>query len=244
MHYYFLTSRRHYYIYMETERISEILKFWFGGNQRNNYRDKWFPSSLTVNCREESPQQKIDAVIYEHFKEDLLKAVNGEYSSWMTTLEDVDGAESEDCITNILNADVALIILLDQFSRHIYRFENLPVDSLERKNADQLAFAASQKIHQSNDERIKNAVFDLPLATFIFSIMPYRHNPTVSNLSFVMEALRAKERVDAEKSDFNRELLLKFQKQTIRRLQHLQDREMVKSPKKKNIFKAHTYIIQ
>ena len=213
------------------QRISEILKFWFDGNQRNNYRDKWFPSSLAVNGLEgESPQKQIDTVIYEHFKVDLINAVNGEYSSWIDAIRDVVGTESDtkEFITDSLNAALAFIILLDQFSRHIYRFENLPLDSIKRKNSDQLAFAASQRIHESNDERIKNAVFDLPLATFIFSIMPYRHNPTVSNLSFVMEALRAKERVDAEKSDFDKELLLKFQKQTIRRLQHLQDREMVK----------------
>ena len=216
------------------DRISEILTFWFAGNQRSNYRDKWFPSNLPVNGREgDSPQNRIDFVIYERFKADLVNAFNGEYSTWISCIDNIQDVETEsdsnkEFITDCLNSVVAFIILLDQFSRHIYRFEHLPTDSVERKDADLLAFGASQKIHESSDARIKNAVFDLPLATLIFSIMPYRHNPTVANLSFVMEALRSKERVDAEKSDLDKELLMKFQKQTIRRLQHLQDREMVK----------------
>ena len=54
--------------------------------------------------------------------------------------------------------------------------------------------------------------------------MPLRHTATVSNLSYVLERLDGKEAVEARAA----ELLNRFRKQTVRRLQHLQDRERVR----------------
>ena len=80
---------------------SQVLNFWFGGDQRINFKDKWFP-------RPGSRQQELaDAEITSGFKDLLLAAECGHLVSW------------EERPSNLL----ALILILDQFSRHIYRRE-------------------------------------------------------------------------------------------------------------------------
>ena len=78
-----------------------VLDFWFGGNLQENFKEKWFPKSGSKQ------QQHIDATIISSFSDFLLAAEKGELCSW------------EENPTDLL----ALIIVLDQFSRHIYRRE-------------------------------------------------------------------------------------------------------------------------
>jgi uncharacterized protein (DUF924 family) len=80
---------------------SQVLNYWFGGDQRINFKDKWFP-------RPGSKQQgHVDAEITSIFKDLVVAAENGHLISW---------EEKPDHL-------LALILTLDQFSRHIYRRE-------------------------------------------------------------------------------------------------------------------------
>ena len=81
------------------EKIEDILKFWFGRVEETivpseNRAKIWFG---------ESPET--DAEIKAQFSDDLKCASQGKYDAW------IDNPRGE----------LALIILLDQYSRHIYR---------------------------------------------------------------------------------------------------------------------------
>ncbi len=96
-----------------------VLHFWFGGNPAANYREKWFP-------KDGSEQQRItDHAIRDRFVKVLQAAERGELSWW------------EDEPRTLL----ALIIVLDQFSRHIYRQKR----DLILKN-DVLALSKTEKM--------------------------------------------------------------------------------------------------
>lgn len=81
------------------ERAEEINKFWLGRVEQtivpSEHRARvWF-----------GEDKETDAVIKQEFSSDLKKAIQGEYDSWQT----------------VPRGQLALILLLDQFSRHIYR---------------------------------------------------------------------------------------------------------------------------
>lgn len=76
-------------------RIDAILDYWLADRSFDEARLRfWFGGS-----------EAIDAYIRSHFETDLLRAARGELEHWKTTPE----------------GWLALIILLDQFSRNIYR---------------------------------------------------------------------------------------------------------------------------
>ena len=76
-----------------------ILNFWFGGDPVINYKEKWFPRDGSI------VQNHTDQVIRDRFADVLRAAEENELSSWEGNPRDL----------------LALIIVLDQFSRHIYR---------------------------------------------------------------------------------------------------------------------------
>ena len=82
-----------------TNRIEDILEFWFGG----------FPTPYTADISKVDMWFKngaaYDSEIFINFGVDYEKAINGELDHWV---------ESH-------RGRLALIILLDQFSRHIHR---------------------------------------------------------------------------------------------------------------------------
>lgn len=80
-------------------KSAAILDFWFGRNFRHSmpdtsYQARWF----TVDAQ-------LDALIGQRFSDDLQAAANGLYDHWC----------------NEPRGRLALIILLDQFSRNMYR---------------------------------------------------------------------------------------------------------------------------
>jgi uncharacterized protein (DUF924 family) len=80
---------------------SQVLTYWFGGDQRMNFKDKWFPRPGSKQ------QEQADAEITSVFKDLISTAESGHLISW---------EEKPDSL-------LALILILDQFSRHIYRRE-------------------------------------------------------------------------------------------------------------------------
>ena len=87
-----------YYIVM-TNRIEDILHFWFGA----------FPTPYTADVSKADMWFRngsaYDAEIFMSFGADYERAINGELDSWIDSWR----------------GRLALIILLDQFSRHIHR---------------------------------------------------------------------------------------------------------------------------
>jgi uncharacterized protein (DUF924 family) len=76
----------------------EILTFWFGDLSA----DKEAKSKAKLWWGKDS---SVDAFITENFREHLLKAIKGEYNHWQRTPKE----------------SLAFVVLLDQFSRQIFR---------------------------------------------------------------------------------------------------------------------------
>lgn len=182
----------------ETDRcnVESVINFWFGGDQQINYKTKWFPEGCST------VQSIADQTIYDKYHELFNEALAGQLNHWQEA--------TRPC--------VALIIILDQFSRHICRLKVKIVSASIQKKADEMAVNIAHKFHAVNVES-KN----LSIAEYVFSLMPLRHTATVDHLNYVLECLKGKEEQEAKSV----ELLNRFRKQTIRRLQHLEDRAKV-----------------
>lgn len=183
---------------LDAEKVNNVYSFWFDGDQNVNYRTKWFPEGNS------EIQSSADNNVLSLFSSLLADAMDGNLDHWQ--------GNTKSC--------VALIIVLDQFSRHIFRAKKLPADAIERKQADALALKIAKKLHENTF-----VTLNLPMAEYVFSLMPLRHTATIDHLTFILSNLKSKESVEAN----SMELLNKFRKQTVRRLQHLQDREKVGS---------------
>lgn len=84
---------------MKDPHIDEVLHYWFG-----NVNDATLPSPERTRLWF-SVNPEADHHITELFQEDIEKAIQGEYHGW----------------ENTSHGRLALIILLDQFSRNVYR---------------------------------------------------------------------------------------------------------------------------
>jgi uncharacterized protein (DUF924 family) len=177
--------------------VDKIYGYWFEGDQQINYKTKWFPEGTS------EMQLNADTEVFNQFSNIFQDAVDEKLESWKLNLKSA----------------IALIVLLDQFSRHIYRFQNLPAGVEQRLQADSLALKAANEFHNNFAAQVVN----LTVAEYVFSLMPLRHTATIDNLKLVLQKIEVKEEKEAK----SMELLNKFRSQTLRRLQHLQDRSRV-----------------
>jgi len=126
----------------QEKRIDKILNFWFG-----NLKDNEIPSE---ECRRIwwIKDDENDKKIKDYFENDLALAVKGNLEDWRLTP----------------SGTLALILLLDQFSRNIYR------DMLR-------AFSQDQKAIEISISGIEKG-FDTKLhpAQRIFFYMPFMHS--------------------------------------------------------------------
>jgi uncharacterized protein (DUF924 family) len=124
-----------------TEEISAILDFWFGSLDEAGFANPdmhglWFKKS-----------EATDATLRERFGEQVERAIAGELDAW---------AESDRGL-------IALVLLLDQFTRNIYR------DSPRAFAGDQRALALAQQcIARGHHQR-------LPAIHQAFLLMPLEH---------------------------------------------------------------------
>ena len=176
---------------------NEVYDFWFGGDQSINYKTKWFPSGSS------GMQLEADNIVYEKFNYVFELAMQCELDHWK------ENAKSF----------MSLIIVLDQFSRHIFRKDNLDGSDPKRNRADTLALASSEEFVN----RFSDWDESCSIAEIVFILMPFRHSATVHRLEFVMRYIEKRDGILKDGID----LLDKFRKQTVRRLQHLQDRARV-----------------
>jgi uncharacterized protein (DUF924 family) len=121
------------------ERAHEILTYWFGNMEQSalptpDRVHTWFDNDKTV-----------DDSIRAKFSYDIEKAVLGEYASW------------EDDPRSTL----ALIILYDQFSRHIYR--DTPLAYAQDPRALDLCLRGIERQYDHIISLIERAFFYFPL---------------------------------------------------------------------------------
>jgi len=121
------------------DKVTEILHYWFGDGAENSLPSKerttlWFGGDPSV-----------DAEIKSKFYQDYVKAAADAYSDWE---QDARGV-------------LALIILIDQFSRHIYRNTSQAFDC-DRK-ALNLCLKGIEQQFDHKLSLIERAFFYLPL---------------------------------------------------------------------------------
>lgn len=136
------------------QKIDDILKFWFGRVEEtivpSEHRARvWF-------AEDEATDQEIKNL----FLEDLNRAVEGQYCEW----------------ENVPRGQLALILLFDQFSRHLFR------NNIQAYAADSEALRICiDGIRQQNDH-------ELSLIERVFYYFPLLHS---ENLSYQEQAIRA-----------------------------------------------------
>ena len=94
------------------ERAQEVLIFWFQepegaqGTKKDNYHTKWFPAATS------GAQAETDRIIHEQFQDLLEQAEAGSLDNWQEQPKSA----------------LALVVILDQFSRHIHRGDRPAID--------------------------------------------------------------------------------------------------------------------
>jgi uncharacterized protein (DUF924 family) len=121
------------------EKVDAIVQYWFGESEGNIVPSKhmlhiWFDA-----------EPKIDAEIKEKFLGEYQKTTRGEYSNW------------EDYPRSCL----AQIIVLDQFSRHIFR--NTPQAFAQDQKALDLCLRGIERQHDHLLSLLERAFFYFPL---------------------------------------------------------------------------------
>ena len=150
----------------------EIINYWFDNNKYvDSYRKLWF-----------EVDEFNDKYIRDNFKKLLEIAENRGLEEWKSKEKSL----------------LALIILLDQFSRNIYR------GSSDMYKNDEYA------VELSNEFIKKYNFFELPLTHQIFILMPYRHSENLQNQEFVLDMIQKLEKQYENSNDATKELLKKF----------------------------------
>jgi len=169
----------------------------------------WFGGDIHENYRmkwfppgSKEIQENADQHIRTKFSSLLKSALDGKLVSWF----------------NVPHGTLVRIVIYDQFSRHMYR--KLPTAHIQRKQADNIAIEIAEAFTEKNG-------WDKDLSTpeFVFSLMPLRHSATLPRLQRVNDEIARR----MKESNDEIELMLKFRKQTHRRILHLQDRAKVLS---------------
>ncbi|OWZ09837.1 TRNA(Ile)-lysidine synthetase [Phytophthora megakarya] len=173
-----------------TSEAQQVLSFWFDGDQSETYRSKWFPSSGSDR------QKATDVEISSRFGDLLARAEAGELETWRE--------RPDTC--------VALILVLDQFARHVYRDRRITTneEQLKRNDAHALAIVEQSLLPNCWHET-------LAVPRFVFALMPLRHSPTPDRLNEVLTAIEKRRQLQEQHG----ELLEKFRRTTTGRLQHL-----------------------
>ena len=162
--------RLQHQVHLESE---EVLDFWIGSRDTlaTNFK-RWFTPAGSKQ------QALVDAEIARRFGALLRRAEIGELpEAWLDTPR----------------RTISLIIILDQFSRHVYRGS--------RPEAQQQACSASSDASTAVARCSAKALMlaqklfankwedSLDTLLLVFALMPYRHAPNVANLEFVLERI-------------------------------------------------------
>jgi tRNA(Ile)-lysidine synthetase-like protein len=158
--------------------FTKVLDFWF---PNNDYNEFWFDKTPDNHIREN----------YLGILSELENEASDLFKSW----------------NSCIKGKVAIIIVLDQFTRNLYRNTNFMY-----KN-DNLALKLSKEILDENLDK------ELPLNFRIFVLMPYRHQKKSDYLDIVCEKIN-----EYEKEFGSSKLLEKFKLATYQSYTNLNDR--------------------
>lgn len=172
-----------------SHECEEVLRFWFGGDVEELYATRWFVQAGSA------AQAVLDADVVARFGALLRRAECGALDGW---------ASCEP------RAALALIVLLDQLSRHAHRAERPRIDANDVRAL-------------SVCEALLSRGWDTSLSTaeLVFALMPLRHQATELRLQEVM--VRSQPRLAGAEADAR--LLTRFMRATHLRLLHLQGQE-------------------
>ena len=165
-----------------------VLAFWFGSSSADdlsgNYKNLWF-------ARAGSPRQaELDRDIALRFSAVLGAAERGELDAWRG-----DPKRS-----------VALILVLDQFSRHVHR-----ADAAAKRANDAAALAVASACLEAGWHE------DMPVPHLVFLLMVLRHSPSTARLERVLGLVDAR----IAKEEGCTKLLAQFRRTTMGRLETL-----------------------
>ena len=196
-------------------QCNDILNFWFNddGNWMNNFRNKWFVSCNSIQ------QKKLDDLITKKYGK-ILKIFQG------------NDEVLNEWILHSPKACLAVIIVLDQFSRHVYRNE-MKLDKGKRINVDKndkiaisvanLFFGIDIDSVLCNDVIAKckwdalNIIEMFTIPQICFLLLPYRHSKEHQNIDFVLKQIN---KCQQNVSCYDK-LIQKFKKATIRDLNNV-----------------------
>ena len=136
-----------------SNRPQAILDFWFAqsaSSSQNHYRKVWFIKDPAF-----------DSQIRERFLLDVEKASVGEYETWATDPQPALGSAS--------GSAVALLLLLDQFPRNLYR------DSAKSFATDPQALQVAKSIVETGTDKT------LPPAYRFFVYVPFEHSEVLAD---------------------------------------------------------------
>lgn len=102
----------------------EVLQFWFSGDLTLNYKTKWFPDGSAET------QRRADETIFKLFNGLFSCAIDNGLNKWRKEIR----------------SSVGLILVFDQFSRHIYRLQNLASDDPRRAFVDAKALEIAEEL--------------------------------------------------------------------------------------------------
>jgi tRNA(Ile)-lysidine synthetase-like protein len=197
--------------------MDRVLNFWFPkrGCAQNNISPNEMRNEMKNDIDENDQYESHDfwfdrtpdQYIKDNFNELIIQAEKGDLDKW---------TESKDGI-------LALVILLDQFSRNVYRNNNLaevnPLGNYEKiKINDQKCLPLAQKIIESNKD------LEYPLNRRLFFLLVLRHQRKTELLNIVMSRISLYK--NEIKNSKGRALLDKFTENTVGNYTNLTDEIM------------------
>lgn len=187
---------------------SAVRAYWFPNRSQTleaAYKKKWFATNDDVRSVDEEIERTFGGV---------LRAIESATSGEEVDRESVLRAHER--WTREPSTTAALVVMLDQFSRHMYRKAE---DRDARVGAnDRVAIIIAEDLLDNKREWLS----ELTVPEQVFVLMPFRHTQkTCPRLLRCLELID--ERVGLE--DENRELLQKFRKTTLRCYQDLEGKQ-------------------
>jgi uncharacterized protein (DUF924 family) len=191
--------------------IRSVLKYWFGsGTPDQNQKNLWMIAASSEQLR-----VKVDREITEKFEGLLMDLSTDEHKLWKEWCLDRDGIYG-------VHGKIAIIIVLDQLSRHMRRHyettNNKSQSKLPSKQVlDALAYKTARFFIENHQEEIEGGMIPLPM--YIFSLMPYRHASRIDTLEYTQKCVEECAALNGQMEA----MLGRFRKATNRRLAVLQD---------------------
>lgn len=134
----------------------DILEYWFGELDEYGRTDEsrfklWFGKS-----------EETDQYLTENYKDLLESAKRGELDSWKESAEGL----------------VAFIVLLDQFSRNIYR------DTAEMYAADEQVLSVAKRAVETGVDK------EMPISHRVFTYLPFMHSENLEDQEQCIELFK------------------------------------------------------